>query len=100
MSGVLASAMTLFLALWAVPAFILWMASFRTTVVVNLIFMLATALVIVAAWGEGVGSKAITEASGWIGIALAAVAWYGCASALLSETTGRTILPNKILGKH
>ena len=39
----------LFLAIWAIPAFILWMASFRTNLVINLIFMLATALFIVAA---------------------------------------------------
>jgi len=83
----------LFLAVWAVPAFILWMASFRTNLVINLIFMLATALFIVAAWGNGAGISGLVKAGGWIGIALAAVAWYGCASALLKETFGRVILP-------
>ena len=83
----------LFLAVWAIPAFILWMASFRTNLVINLIFMLATALFIVAAWGNGAGISGLVKASGWIGIALAAVAWYGCASALLKETFGHVILP-------
>lgn len=83
----------LFLAVWAIPAFILWMASFRTNLVINLIFMLATALFILAAWGNGAGISDLVKASGWVGIALAAVAWYGCASALLKETFGRVILP-------
>ena len=53
----------LFLAVWAIPAFILWMASFRTNLVINLIFMLATALFIVAAWGNGAGISGLVKAS-------------------------------------
>lgn len=94
------TALALFLALWAVPAFILWLASFRTTLVVNLIFLLATALFILAAWGNGADNSALVKASGWVGIALAAVAWYGCASALINETFGRGILPNPHLGRR
>ena len=90
--------LALFLGLWAIPAFILWIASFRTTLVINLIFMFATALFVVAAWGNGAGNVGLVKASGWIGIALAAVAWYGCAAALTSETFGHVILPNPHLG--
>ena len=91
--------LALFLGLWAIPAFILWIASFKTTLVINLIFMLATVLFILAAWGNGASDAGLVKASGWVGIALAAVAWYGCASALTSETFGRTILPSPHLGK-
>ena len=91
--------LALFLGLWAIPAFILWIASFKTTLVINLIFMLATVLFILAAWGNGAGDAGLVKASGWVGIALAAVAWYGCLSALTSETFGRTILPSPHLGK-
>ena len=90
--------LALFLGLWAIPAFILWIASFKTTLVINLIFMLATALFVVAAWGNGAGNAGMVKASGWIGIGLAAVAWYGCAAALTSETFGHAILPNPHLG--
>ena len=85
--------LALFLGIWAIPAFILWVASFRTNLVINLIFMLATALFVVAAWGNYYGDSAMVKAGGWIGIALAAVAWYGCASGLLKTTFGRVILP-------
>jgi uncharacterized protein len=85
--------LALFLGIWAIPAFILWVASFRTNLVINLIFMLATALFVVAAWGNYDGDSAMVKAGGWIGIALAAVAWYGCASGLLKTTFGRVILP-------
>ena len=91
--------LALFLGLWAIPAFILWIASFKTTLVINLIFMLATVLFILAAWGNGASDAGLVKASGWVGIALATVAWYGCASALTSETFGRTILPSPQLGK-
>lgn len=89
----LPSNQALFLAVWAIPAFILWVASFKTNLVINLIFMLATALFILAAWGNGAEISGLVKASGWVGIALAAVAWYGCAAALLKETFGRVILP-------
>jgi len=85
--------LALFLGIWAIPAFILWVASFRTNLVINLIFMLATALFVVAAWGNYYSDSAMVKAGGWIGIALAAVAWYGCASGLLKTTFGRVILP-------
>ena len=91
--------LALFLGLWAIPAFILWIASFKTTVVINLIFMLATVLFILAAWGNGASDAGLVKASGWVGIALAAVAWYGCLAALTSETFGRTILPSPPMGK-
>jgi succinate-acetate transporter protein len=93
-------AMALFLAVWAVPAAILWVASFRTTVVTNVIFLLATALFVVAAWGNGANIDWMLKAGGWIGIALAATAWYGCAAALFHHAFGRTVLPNPSLEKQ
>ena len=94
------SALALFLGLWAVPAFILWVASLRTTLVVNMIFGLATILFILAALGNGNGDETLIKASGWVGIGLACVAWYGCLSALTTETFGRVLLPNPDLGPH
>jgi len=95
-----AGSLALFLGIWAVPAFILWIASLRTTLVVSLIFGLATVLFIVAAWGNGQGNEALIKTAGWIGIALALVAWYGCLSALTAETFGRVLLPNPELGRR
>ena len=94
------AALALFLAVWAIPALILWIASFRTTIVVNLIFGLATALFIFAALGQGQENETLVKISGWIGIALALVAFYGCLSALTTETFGRVLLPIRHLGKH
>src|SRR4051794_12028696 len=93
-------ALALFLGLWAVPAFLLWIASFRTTLVVNAIFLLATLLLVAAAIGNGSGSEALTRLGGYLTIALAFVAWYGCLAALVAETFGRVLLPNPHLGEH
>jgi succinate-acetate transporter protein len=95
-----ATALELFLGLWTIPAFILWVASFRTTLVVNLIFLLATVLFVAAALGNGEGSETLVRISGWIGVALAAVAWYGCLAALTADTFERVLLPNPHLGKR
>ena len=94
------SALALFLALWAVPAFILWVASLRTTLVVSLIFGLATVLFVLAAWGNGNADATLIKLSGYVGIALAGVAWYGCLSALTTETFGRVLFPNPSLEKR
>jgi uncharacterized protein len=88
------AALALFLGIWAIPAFILFVASFRTTLVVFLIFGLATVLFIVAAVGQYQASDALIKTSGWLGIGIALVAFYGCLSALTSETFGRVLLPN------
>jgi uncharacterized protein len=92
-------ALALFMAVWAIPAFILWVASLRTNMVITLIFGLATILFIVAAIGQGNVDETLIKLSGWVGVALAAVAWYGALSALTAETFGRVLLPNPSLKK-
>src|SRR3954454_15282641 len=82
-------ALALFLGLWAVPAFVLWVASFRTTLVVNAIFLLATLLLVAAAIGNGSGSEAFTRLGGYLTIAFALFALYGCPGAVMAETYGR-----------
>src|SRR3954471_2301108 len=93
-------ALALFLGLWAVPALLLWIASFRTTVVVNAIFLLATFLLTAAAIGNGSSNETLVKVGGYLSIALACVAWYGCLAALLAETFGRVLLPNPHLGQR
>ena len=89
-----------FIGLWAIPALVLFIAALRTTLVVSIIFGLATLLFVFAAWGDASGTQSLTKIAGWIGIGLAATAWYGCASALTAESFGRVILPNPSLGQH
>ena len=61
---------------------------------VFLIFGLATVLFILSAWGQGQANETLIKASGWVGIGIALVAFYGCLSALTAETFGRVLLPN------
>jgi hypothetical protein len=89
-----ASSLALFLGIWAIPALIFFIASFRTSLVVFLIFGLATVLFILSAWGQGQANETLIKASGWVGIGIALVAFYGCLSALTAETFGRVLLPN------
>jgi succinate-acetate transporter protein len=94
------TALALFMGIWAIPAALLWIASFRTTRVVNTIFALATVLLTVAAIGNGTGDETVTKVGAVIGIALACVAWYGCLSALTGGRIGPLRLPDPHLGSR
>lgn len=94
------TALALFMGVWAIPAALLWIASFRTTRVVNTIFGLATVLLTVAAIGHATGDATITKLGAVIGIALACVAWYGCLAALTGGRIGRLTLPDSSLGSR
>src|SRR3954471_11956396 len=63
-----AGALALFLGLWAVPALLLWIASFRTTAVLNAIFVLATLLLIAAAVANGSGNETLVKIGGYLSI--------------------------------
>jgi len=95
----LADSLGTFFVCWAVLGLILWVASFHTTLVVNLIFLLTTALLTVLGIGNFINNTTVLHVGGYIGIALGLVGWYGCASTLVNETFGRTVIPNPCLGR-
>jgi succinate-acetate transporter protein len=95
----LGDSLGLFFVCWAVLAAILWVASFHTTLVINLIFLLTTALLTALGIGNFIDNTTVLHVGGYIGIALGLVGWYGCASTLVNETFGRTVIPNPCLGR-
>src|SRR3954468_24885358 len=95
----LGDSLGLFFVCWAVLAAILWVPSFHTTLVINLIFLLTTALLTALGIGNFIDNTTVLHVGGYIGIALGLVDWYGCASTLVNETFGRTVIPNPCLGR-
>jgi len=93
----LGHAVGLYLIAWGIFTAYMWIASFRTTVAVNLVFLLLAITYIVLGIGEAGGTTGVVKAGGWIGIATAVVAWYASFAGVANSTFGRTVLPVKPL---
>jgi uncharacterized protein len=89
----LGSAVSLFLAMWAVLTFYFFIASLRTdAVLVGVIGLIFIGLVLLSI-GAGANSTGVTEAGGWVTLAFAVLAWYHAAGDVIAATFGRQFLP-------
>jgi uncharacterized protein len=84
----------LYLFCWGFFTFYMWIASFRTTVAVNLVFLTLWVAYGLLGWGMlGSGHTTITHIGGYVTTACAVIAWYTSAALVINETHGRTLLP-------
>jgi uncharacterized protein len=95
----LGDAVGLYLIAWGIFTTYMWIASFRVSVAVMLVFLLLAATFIVLGIGEANANTSIVKAGGWIGIATAIVAWYASFASVTNKTFGRIVLPVRELGK-
>jgi succinate-acetate transporter protein len=91
------SAVGLYLIAWGIFTFYMWIASFRTTAAISLVFLLLWITFVVLGIGEAAGSETISKIGGYVGIATALAAWYASFAGVLNSTFGRTTLPVKPL---
>jgi hypothetical protein len=89
----LGSAVSLFLAMWAVLTFYFFIASLRTDAVLVAIIGLIFIGLVLLSIGAGANSTGITEAGGWVTLAFAVLAWYHAAGDVIAATFGRQLLP-------
>ena len=89
----LGNAVGLYLIGWGVFTAYMWIASFRTTLAINLVFILLTATFIVLGIGQAGGNTTVAHIGGWLGIATAVVAWYASFAGVANSTFGRTVMP-------
>src|SRR4051794_32377790 len=92
-SANLGKAVGLYLIAWGIFTTYMWIASFRVSVAVNIVFLLLAATFIVLGIGESNANESIVHAGGWIGIATAAAAWYASFAGVTNKTFGRIIMP-------
>lgn len=92
-SANLGAAVGLYLIAWGIFTTYMWIASFRVSVAVNLVFLLLAATFIVLGIGESNGTDSIVKAGGWIGIATAIAAWYASFASVTNKTFGRIVMP-------
>jgi len=89
----LGDAVGLYLIAWGIFTAYMWVASFRTTLAVNAVFLLLAVTFIVLGIGEAGGTSSVVKAGGWIGIATAIAAWYASFAGVTNSTFGRIVLP-------
>jgi len=93
-------AVGLYLFAWGIFTLYMWIASFKTTAAVNLVFFLLTITFFLLAFGEWGNSSGLSKLGGWFGIATAVVAWYASFAGVINSTFGKVVLPTKPLAAH
>jgi succinate-acetate transporter protein len=93
----LGDAVGLYLIGWGIFTAYMWIASFRVSVAVNLVFLLLATTFFVLGIGESAANENVIKAGGYIGLATAAVAWYASFAVVTNKTFGRTVIPVKEL---
>jgi succinate-acetate transporter protein len=87
------SAVGLYLIGWGIFTTYMWVASFRTTAAVNVVFFLLAITFFLLGWGDASGTDGISKLGGWIGILTAIAAWYASFAGVTNFTFGRELLP-------
>jgi uncharacterized protein len=87
------SAVGLYLIAWGIFTTYMWVASFRTTAAVNLVFFLLAITFFLLGIGEASSTEGITKLGGWVGILTAIAAFYASFAGVTNFTFGRELLP-------
>jgi succinate-acetate transporter protein len=82
-----------YLLVWGVFTFYMWIASFRHTTVLQLVFLTLWITFFLLAAGELGGITALHTAGGYLGLVCAALAAYLSAAEVINGDYGRTVLP-------
>lgn len=91
-------AVGLYLIAWAIFTAYMWVASFRVSVAVNIVFLLLTPTFLFLGIGDAWTNETLTHIGGYLGIATALAAWYASFAGVTNQTFGRIVLPVKPLG--
>lgn len=90
-------ALGVFLMCWLIWTVFVWIASFRVSVVLNLLFLDLIGVFACQSAGFVSGSTTLVHAGGYFGIMLSVIGFYGAVETVINETFGRTVLPNRLL---
>lgn len=82
-----------YLFLWGVISFYIWIATFKHTRAIQLIFFTLCLMFFFLAAGEWMGSSALRAVGGYSGLITAALAFYLSAADVINDTYGRHVLP-------
>ena len=83
----------LYLIGWGIFTFYMWIASFRTTAAVNLVFFLLWITFLLLGIGNAGNHTNLIHAGGYVGLATALAAAYASFAVVTNTTFGRVVLP-------
>jgi uncharacterized protein len=86
-----------FLVAWGVFTTYMYIASFKLTGAVNVVFLLLAATFYLLGLGDLTGTEIITRIGGFVGLATAVSAWYASFAVVTNETFRQKVLPVKEL---
>ncbi len=87
-------AVAIYLLCWGWFTFYMWLATFRSNIALNLVFLtLWIAYLLLGIGALGHGHPTITHWGGYVTAACAVIAWYVSAAHVLNHHFGRTLLP-------
>jgi succinate-acetate transporter protein len=89
----LGDAVGTYLIAWGIFTTYMWVASFRTTAAISVVFLLLAVTFFVLGFGETSANPDLTKIGGYLGLATAAAAWYASFAAVTNSTFGRVVLP-------
>lgn len=87
------AAVGIFLAMFGLFTFYMWIATFKTSWVLFIVFLLLWITFFVLAVGNLNGSSSVIQAGGYLGILTAISAFYGSAAQVINSTFGRKVAP-------
>jgi succinate-acetate transporter protein len=90
-------AVGLFLIAWGIFTTYMWVASFRTSVGIMIVFLLLAITFFLLGFGNTGMNADLIKGGGYFGLATAAVAWYVSFAQVMFSTFGRWVLPVKPL---
>lgn len=99
-ASALGTAAGLYLIAWGIFTFYMWIASFRTTAAINVVFLLLWITFILLGIGDAMANTTIAKAGGYVGILTALAAWYASFAVVTNSTFGRTVVPVRPLKKE
>ncbi len=82
---------------WAIFTSYMYVASFRVTGAVNVVFLLLAATFYLLGLGDVTGTDIVTRIGGFVGIAAALAAWYASFAIVTNESFRQKVLPVKEL---
>ncbi|MDT5313589.1 MAG: uncharacterized protein QOE74_2609 [Mycobacterium sp.] len=83
----------IFLLMWTIFTAYMTLAALKTNAVLIAIFSTLLVTFVLLTIGDFTEIAALRHAGGYVGLLVAAVAWYGSAAGVVNSTWGRTVLP-------
>jgi succinate-acetate transporter protein len=95
----LGNAVGLYLIGWGIFTAYMWVASFRVSVAVNVVFLLLAITFFLLGIGNAGDNSDIVKLGGYVGIATAIAAWYASFATVTNATFNKIVLPVKELNR-